>query len=86
MFGELCAPPPNASIFFWVWIYKYKEVEQHYKACGVCDGSTRGGKARILGHTYAATPDMTDFRLFVALCAYRGDHLPGRLRVAHDHQ
>jgi len=28
-----------------------------------CDGSARGGKAQILGYTYTATPDMTDFRI-----------------------
>ena len=73
MYGEPCSPPPGAAIFNWVWIYKVKTNENNRKkARAVCDGSTRGGQARIFGHTYAATPDLTDFRLFIALCALEG--------------
>ena len=70
MFGEPCLPPSNAAIFHWVWIYKIKQEENNRKkARAVCDGSTRGGQARVAGHTFAPTPDMTDLRLFFALAA-----------------
>ena len=70
MFGAPIAPPPGAAIFHWVWIYKIKEEENsRKKARAVCDGSTRGGQAQVLGQTYAPTPDMTDLRLFFALAA-----------------
>ena len=68
MFGTPCSPPPGASVFHWVWIYKVKEEDNNRKkARAVCDGSTRGGHAQINGHTYAPTPDMTELRLFFAL-------------------
>jgi hypothetical protein len=67
MFGTPCAPPPNAAIFHWVWIYKIKtEDNNRKKARAVCDGSTCGGQAMIAGHTYAPTPDMTDLCMFFA--------------------
>jgi hypothetical protein len=70
MFGETCPPPPGASIFHWVWLYKIKTEENNRKkARAVCDGSTSGGQARVSGHTYAPTPDITDLRLFFALAA-----------------
>ena len=78
MYGTPCSPPPGAAIFNWVWVYKVKEHEgNRKKARAVCDGSTRGGQVRILGHTYAATPDLTDFRMFVALCALEGKTIFG---------
>ena len=49
-----------------------KEIKQQYKAREVSNGSTRDGEAQILGHIYAATPDMADFCIFVALCALLG--------------
>ena len=70
MFGLPCIPPPGAAIFHWVWTYKIKEEDNHYKkACAVCDGSTRGGHAQIIVQTYAPTPHMTNLRLFFALAA-----------------
>ena len=78
MFGEPCVPPPDAAVFNWVWVYKVKENEGgRKKARAVCDGSTRGGKVRVFGHTYAATPDLTDFRIFIALCALEGHTIFG---------
>jgi hypothetical protein len=69
MFGTPYAPTPGLAIFYWVWLYKIKEAEDNRKKAraGVCDGSTRGGQARVQGQTYAPTPDMTDLRLFLAL-------------------
>jgi hypothetical protein len=52
MFGTPCAPPPQAAIFHWVWIYKIKtEDNNRKKACPVCNGSMRGGHPMIAGHT-----------------------------------
>jgi hypothetical protein len=74
MFGTPTVPPPNSPLFYWVWVYKVKEMEDNWKkARAVCDGSsTRGGAAHISGHTFAPTPDMIDLRLQVALVAQRG--------------
>ena len=70
MFGQPCITPPGAAIFHWTWIYKIKEEDYDCKkAHAVCDGSTCGGHAQIIGQTYAPTPDMTDLRLFFALAA-----------------
>jgi hypothetical protein len=70
MFGETCPLPPGASVFHWVWLYKIKTEENNRKkARTVCDGSTCGGQARVSGHTYAPTPDITDLRLFFTLAA-----------------
>ena len=62
-------PPPGAAIFNWVWTYKIKEDKNHKKAQDVCDGSTCGGHAWIIGQTYAPTHNMTNLRLFFALAA-----------------
>jgi hypothetical protein len=41
MFGTPTVPPPNSSLFYWVWVYKVKEMEVIWKkAHVVCDGST----------------------------------------------
>jgi hypothetical protein len=73
MFGTPCEPTPDASVFFWVWVYLIKPHENNRKkARAVCDGSTRGGASKINGHTFAPTPDMTDFRLQVAIAASLG--------------
>ena len=73
MFGTPTVPPPNSAVFYWVWVYKIKEMENNRKkARAVCDCSTRGGAAHISGHTFAPTPDMVDLRLQVALAAQRG--------------
>uniref|UniRef100_A0A7S1VQI3 Reverse transcriptase Ty1/copia-type domain-containing protein n=1 Tax=Grammatophora oceanica TaxID=210454 RepID=A0A7S1VQI3_9STRA len=80
MFGEPCLPPPNSAIFHWVWIYLIKENPTEgirYKARAVCDGSSRGGQAQIHGATYAPTPDLTDFRIFVALCSMENKYIFG---------
>ena len=78
MFGAPCSAPSDAAVFNWVWVYKVKEHEgNRKKARAVCDGSTRGGKVRVFGHTYAATLDLTDFRLFVALCTLHGHTIYG---------
>jgi hypothetical protein len=64
MFGTPTVPPPNLAIFYWVWVYKIKEMEDNRKkAHAVCDGSTCGGAAHISGHTFAPTPDMIDLCL-----------------------
>jgi hypothetical protein len=70
MFGTPTIPPPNASLFYWVWVYVIKVHENNRKkARAVCDGSTRGSASVVHGNTYAPTPDMVDFRIFVALAA-----------------
>jgi hypothetical protein len=73
MFGTPSIPPPNSVILYWVWVYVVKEMENNRnKARAVCDGFTRGGAAKISGHTFAPTPDMIDLRLQIALAAQRG--------------
>jgi hypothetical protein len=48
MFGETCPPPPGASVFHRVWLYKIKTEENNRKkARAVCNGSTRGGQAQV---------------------------------------
>jgi hypothetical protein len=73
MFGTPTVPPPNSSLFYWILVYKVKEMEDNRKkASAICNGSTRGGAAHISGHTFATTPNMIDLRLQVALAAQRG--------------
>jgi hypothetical protein len=73
MFGDPIIPPSASAIFHWVWIYSIKTQENNRKkARAVCDVSTRGGAAHGTGHTYAATPDMIDFLLQLAISALRG--------------
>jgi hypothetical protein len=72
MFGDPVVPPQGAAIFYFVWLHYVKPHENDRKKVrGVCDGSSRGG-AQVLGHTFAPTPDMIDFRMQVALSAIRG--------------
>ena len=68
MFGDPIPAPPGADIFFWVWAYSIKELDQRKKARGVCDGSSRGS-VKTLDHTYAACVDQTGSRLFYSICA-----------------
>jgi hypothetical protein len=74
MFGTPTVPSPDSAIFYWVWVYVVKETENNRKkARAVCDGSTRGGAAKISGHTFAPTPAMIDLPLQeIALAAQRG--------------
>lgn len=79
MFGEPIPPPADAPLFHWVWIYKMKDTptETRRKTRVVCDGSPRAGQAVVTGHTYAATPDTTDLRVFCALSALEGKYIYG---------
>lgn len=79
MFGDPVPFPHNAPVFRWVWVYvlKHNPTKTRRKARAVCDGSPRAGKAVITGHTFSATPDITDFRLFLALSALEGKFVYG---------
>jgi hypothetical protein len=73
MFNSPTVPPPNLAVLYWVWVYVVKEMENNRKkARAVCDGPTRGGAAKISGHTFAPTPDMIDLCLQSALAAQCG--------------
>lgn len=68
MFGDPVPFPPDAPVFCWIWVYFLKQnpTETHHKARVVCDGSPHTGKAVITGRTFAATPNITDFHMFLA--------------------
>jgi hypothetical protein len=73
MSGEAWAPIPGHALFYWVWLYKIKEIENDLKkARAVCDSSTHGSQSQVQGQTYVPTPDMTDLCLFFALTALEG--------------
>lgn len=54
MFGEPTFVKDHSQVFHVVWTYNIKDVDQRKKARMACDGSSRGGKARILDYTHAA--------------------------------
>jgi hypothetical protein len=71
-----CTAPIDASVFFWVWMYSVKPLENNRKKVrGACEGSTHGDKTMVHGVTYAPTPPQIDFRLQIALSALLGMYL-----------
>lgn len=68
MFGHPMHLPPDAAIFNWVWTYLIK-TDGTKKACGVCDSSSRAGKARTQDYTYASCVEMTGLCLFHVICS-----------------
>eukprot|EP00804_Cyclotella_cryptica_P013246 CCRYP_007032-RA/>CCRYP_007032-RA protein AED:0.39 eAED:0.39 QI:0/0/0/0.5/1/1/2/0/451 len=59
----------RSNVFHLVWTYTIKELDKRKKARCACDGSTRGGKVRVLDHTYANCVDHTTSRMFYAILA-----------------
>jgi hypothetical protein len=76
IFGPPCTAAIDASVFFWVWLYSVKPHKNNRKKVrGVCNISTRGGKAMVHGATYAPTPKQIDVRLQIAFSALLGMYL-----------
>ena len=69
MFGAPIAPKSDDPIFYLVWTYTIKQVDNRKKARCVCDGSTRSGQVQVLDETYANCVDHTSARLFYAVAA-----------------
>jgi hypothetical protein len=78
MFEEQEYVKDRNDVFHLVWTYKIKDAGRK-KACCACDGSSRGGKTRILDYTHANCVDHTASRMFYAIAAaenlkcYSGD-------------
>ena len=69
MFGAPIDPKTDNPIFYLVWTYTVKQVDNRKKARCVCDGSTRSGQVQVLDETYANCVDHTSARLFYAVAA-----------------
>ena len=69
MFGALVHVTDMSNVFYLVWSYAVKDLDNRKKARCTCDGSSRGGKVRVLDHTYANCVDHTASRLFYAIAA-----------------
>jgi len=69
MFGAPIDPKTDDPIFYLVWTYTVKQVDNRKKARCVCDGSTRSGQVQVLDETYANCVDHTSARLFYAVAA-----------------
>jgi hypothetical protein len=69
MFGDPTFVTDYSQVFHLVWTYMIKDLNARKKARMACDGSTRGGKARILDYTHANCIDHTASRLFYGISA-----------------
>jgi hypothetical protein len=59
MFGKPTYVKDRSQVFHLVWTYMVKDVDKRKKARCACDGSTRGGKVRVLDYTHANCVDHT---------------------------
>jgi KUP system potassium uptake protein len=79
MFGKPTFVKDRSQVFHLVWTYMVKDVDKRKKARCACDGSTRGGKVRVLDYTHANCVDHTASRIFYGIAAaenhmvYRAD-------------
>jgi hypothetical protein len=69
MFGDPTFVKDYSQVFHIVWTYMVKDLMARKKARMACDGSPRGGKARILDYTHANCIDHTASRLFYGISA-----------------
>eukprot|EP00804_Cyclotella_cryptica_P030736 CCRYP_009176-RA/>CCRYP_009176-RA protein AED:0.05 eAED:-0.06 QI:0/-1/0/1/-1/1/1/0/645 len=69
MFGSPMKVQDRSNVFHLVWTYNIKDLDKRKKARCACDGSTRGGKVRLLDYTYANCVDHTASRMFYAVSA-----------------
>jgi hypothetical protein len=69
MFGQPVHVTDMSNVFYLVWSYAIKDLDNRKKARCTCDGSSRGGKVRVLDHTYANCVDHTASRMFYAIAA-----------------
>jgi hypothetical protein len=68
MFGQPEYMKDRNNVFHLVWTYKIKDNGRKKARC-TCDGSSRGGKARILYYTHANCVDHTASQMFFAITA-----------------
>ena len=69
MFGQPVQVKTREHVFHLVWTYKIKDEDGRKKARCACDGSSRGGKVRVLDLVYANCVDHTTGRMFYAITA-----------------
>jgi hypothetical protein len=69
MFGDPVKVQDRSNVFFLVWTYNIKDVDGQKKARCACDGSSRGGKVRVLDYTHANCIDHVASRIFYAMSA-----------------
>jgi hypothetical protein len=69
LFGSPTKVTDRNNVFHLVWSYSIKDLDGRKKARCTCDGSTRGGKVRVLDYTHANCVDHTASRLFYAISA-----------------
>jgi hypothetical protein len=69
MFGKPTYVKDRSQVFHLVWTYMIKDVDKRKKARCACDGSTRGGKVRVLNYTHANCVDHTASRIFYGIAA-----------------
>lgn len=69
MFGEPTHVKDRNNVFHLVWTYNIKDVDGRKKARCACDGSSRGGKVRVLDYTHANCVDHTASRTFYGISA-----------------
>jgi hypothetical protein len=69
MFGKPTFVKDRSQVFHLVWTYMVKDVDKRKKARCACDGSTRGGKVRVLDYTHANCVDHTASRIFYGIAA-----------------
>jgi hypothetical protein len=55
------------AVFYLVWTYRIKTLDQQKKARCVCNSSLRSGLVKVLDKTYANCVDQTSSRLFYAV-------------------
>ena len=72
MFGQPVQVKTREHVFHLVWTYKIKDEDGRKKARCACDGSSRGGKVRVLDHVHANCIEHTAGRIFYAVTAAEG--------------
>jgi len=69
MFGPPTYVTNRSNVFHLMWTYTVKELDKCKKARCACDGSTRGGKIRLLDYTYPNCVDHMASQMFYAISA-----------------
>jgi hypothetical protein len=69
MFGKPTYVKDRSQVFHLVWRYMIKDVDKRKKARCACDGSTHGGKVRVLDYTHTNCVDHTASRIFYGIAA-----------------
>jgi hypothetical protein len=69
MFGDPVLADDESAIFYLIWAYVIKELDERKKACCVCDRSSCSRQVQVLDHTYANCMDRTGSWIFYAISA-----------------